>query len=134
MAGHTGAQNRAGGSMKTSFSGTRTIRAGLVPLVLPVLLMAAPGAARAQAQAPTHFTCDDGTILVVTYPDSKTAWLTIDNHRMKLWAARSADGARYIGHGWQWWSKGTQNGQLAKLPPGKTMAPDPGQACHAMGG
>jgi membrane-bound inhibitor of C-type lysozyme len=45
--------------------------------------------------------------------------------------ATSADGARYTGDGWQWWTKGMHEGSLAALAPGEAIASAAGVACHA---
>jgi membrane-bound inhibitor of C-type lysozyme len=88
-------------------------------------------AGSAQAGTAQRLTCSDGTVVLVNYQNATSAALTIGGSTFHLLAAPSADGARYIGQGWQWWSKGMQDAFLAKLPGGETIAPTPGVACHA---
>lgn len=103
-----------------------------VLLLVPALLLAgcqtpAPGVA---AKTFTY-TCDDGRTVQAGYPDTDTAMLTLDGHAQRLHIAISADGARYVGDHWQWWTKGMHDAFLAPLKPGETYASANGVACHA---
>ncbi|MEJ0048728.1 MAG: MliC family protein [Rhodospirillales bacterium] len=103
-------------------------------ILYPTMLMAVaalPAICAAQpAPAAIRYVCTDGKTVVARYPDQTTALLEIDGHELSLSLGPSADGARYIGHGWQWWAKGMRDGTLAPLPPGQTIVP-PGVDCHA---
>jgi membrane-bound inhibitor of C-type lysozyme len=46
-------------------------------------------------------------------------------------AAASASGARYVGGGWEWWTKGLTEGTLSPLEPGESIASAPGLVCTA---
>lgn len=83
------------------------------------------------AASPTIYTCQDGRRVQAVYPDSATVALLLDGHTHRLRTAVSADGARYVGDGWQWWSKGTRQAQLTPLKKGETIASAPGTACTA---
>lgn len=75
--------------------------------------------------------CDDHRTVKATYPDHDTAVLTIDGDTHHLHTARSADGARYVGGHWQWWTKGMHEGYLAPLRPGEAIASASGTTCNA---
>lgn len=61
------------------------------------------------------------------------AILDIDDSRVRMVQGASASGVRYIGGGFQWWTKGLQDATLAPLPNGDAIADDPGTACRAAG-
>ena len=105
-------------------------------LIVPALLLLT--ACRASLPpAPAHgtnvptYTCDDGRTVRAAYPDTNTAELTFDRQTHRLHIAISASGARYIGDGWQWWTKGMQQGWLAPLQPGESYASAADVACRA---
>ncbi|CAN7355260.1 MliC family protein [Phenylobacterium sp. LjRoot219] len=77
------------------------------------------------------YRCDDGRTLQAGYPDSTTAVVDVDGRAHPLRIAPSASGARYIGFGLQWWTKGMAEGRLSRLKDGETIASDPGVLCHA---
>jgi membrane-bound inhibitor of C-type lysozyme len=85
----------------------------------------------AASTPPTRYLCTDGRVIEARYPDSVTALLALRGHSYTLKVARSADGARYVGDGWQWWAKGMRDGTLAPLARGETIATSPGVQCHA---
>ncbi|MGN6656067.1 MAG: MliC family protein [Rhodanobacter sp.] len=77
------------------------------------------------------YACDDGRTVQVAYPDTQTAVLDFDAQTHRLHVAVSADGARYVGEHWQWWSKGMHDARLAELKPGERIASAAGVACRA---
>lgn len=77
------------------------------------------------------YTCDDQRTVKAVYPDRDTAVLTFDGDTHHLHVARSADGARYVGDQWQWWTKGMHEGRLAPLEAGETIASAKGVSCTA---
>jgi membrane-bound inhibitor of C-type lysozyme len=81
----------------------------------------------------TTYACADGQTVVAGYPDQSTAILTYKGHAYTLKIGRSADGARYVGYGLQWWTKGMSQGQLATLKPGEEIASAAGVSCTAKG-
>lgn len=95
-------------------------------------LLAACGTAPPQAVVTaTRYACSDGRTVTARYPDRDTARIAIDGAPHVLRIARSADGVRYVGDGWQWWTKGMRNGTLAPLAAGESVASAPGTACVA---
>jgi membrane-bound inhibitor of C-type lysozyme len=98
------------------------------------------GCASAPAQQPAvashaaswiSYVCDDGQIVQASYPDANTAWVKVKGQMHTLHVAISGSGARYIGDGWQWWTKGMRDGMLAPLAAGESIASAPGISCHA---
>jgi membrane-bound inhibitor of C-type lysozyme len=91
-----------------------------------------PGATSMTAAAKALiYTCASGRIVQAAYPDTDTAVLTLDGQMQSLHIAISADGARYVGKQWQWWTKGMHDAWLAPLQPGETIASAHGEACTA---
>jgi membrane-bound inhibitor of C-type lysozyme len=76
------------------------------------------------------YACEDGRSVLARYPDTKTALLEIAGVSHSLKIARSGSGARYVGDGLQWWTKGLSEATLAALGPGEDIAP-PGVRCVA---
>lgn len=76
------------------------------------------------------YACADGRTIQAQYPDRSTAVLKQGDTEIRLTIAASASGARYVGEGLQWWTKG-QAGTLAPLKPGEDIASDAGVACKA---
>lgn len=97
-------------------------------LALAALLPAACQPARPSTEA--TYQCSDGRAVTATYGDVDHARLVIDGTPYRLTVARSASGARYVGEGWQWWTKGMHDAWLAPLRPGETVASAPGVACQ----
>ncbi len=105
--------------------------ARLALLIAPaVLLLGCQTPALATAHVMTY-SCDDGRTVMAVYPDTTTAVLTIDGQTHHLHTTVSADGARYVGDQWQWWTKGMHDARLAPLEPAETLAPASGVSCHA---
>jgi membrane-bound inhibitor of C-type lysozyme len=75
------------------------------------------------------YACADGQAITAGYPDRETAVVTYKDHAYTLRLARSASGARYIGYGLQWWTKGA-HASMAALKPGEDTAA-PGLDCTA---
>lgn len=78
-----------------------------------------------------NYVCTDGQVVQATYPNSDTALVKIKGQTHSLHVAISGSGARYIGDGWQWWTKGMHDGMLAPLAPGESIASAPSATCHA---
>jgi len=83
----------------------------------------------AQTGASARYVCSDGRAIEVIYGGG-VAVITVDGATSQLARAPSADGERYIGNGWQWWSKATRSGTLARLAEGKDVASG-GTTCRA---
>jgi|GEM_PF-429822 len=97
----------------------------------------APPPAPVSAPAPpaaspsVYYACADGSAVRASYPDPDTAVVEHQGRAHTLKTAISASGARYIGEGLQWWTKGWKDGSLAPLAPGETIASAAGIACKA---
>jgi membrane-bound inhibitor of C-type lysozyme len=108
-------------------------------ILLTVSMLVLSGCASADADhasasaspAWISYTCADGRVVQAAYPDTRTAKIVIHGDAHTLHVAMSADGARYIGDGWQWWTKGMHDGTLAPLAAGESIASATGVACHA---
>ena len=91
----------------------------------------APTPALQPATAATiTYTCTDGQTVQAQYPDPKTAVIVVNARSYTLLQTDSASGVRYVGNGWQWWTKGMKDGTLAPLKTSETIASAPGVACH----
>lgn len=94
-----------------------------------------PQAAVPKAEAPpasgptTTYGCLDGRTIQAAYPDSDTAVLTLDGRTLSLKIARSGSGARYVGDGVQWWTKGMTEATIAPLAAGEDIAGAEGVYC-----
>jgi membrane-bound inhibitor of C-type lysozyme len=109
-------------------------------LAIPLALAACSPKSETQAPATQPepstswitYVCEDGRTLQAIYPDSDTARLRVGGNEHGLKIAVSASGARYVGGGWQWWTKGPE-GMLAPLKDGETIAAAPGVSCYEPG-
>jgi membrane-bound inhibitor of C-type lysozyme len=91
----------------------------------------APTPAAQPASATTiTYACSDGRTVQAHYPDAKTAVIVVDARSYTLEQATAGSGVRYVGNGWQWWTRGMSDGMLAPLKTGETMASAPGVSCH----
>lgn len=86
---------------------------------------------RAVAAPVLSYACDDGRKVQASYPDTTTAVVTLDGNTHHLHIAISADGARYVGDHWQWWTKGMHDAWLSPLREGETYPSANGVACRA---
>lgn len=80
----------------------------------------------------TSYRCADGSIVEASYPTTDTARILYDGGVIDMTIAVSASGARYVGGGWEWWTKGTTEGTLSALAPGEEIASAPGISCAAI--
>jgi len=69
---------------------------------------------------------------VVARYDGNRAVVEIGGVFHTLNIARSGSGARYVGDGLQWWTKGLSEATFAALPAGEEIAP-PGVRCVSPG-
>jgi membrane-bound inhibitor of C-type lysozyme len=90
---------------------------------------AAPAAIVVKASPTTTYGCLDGNTVRAAYPDSDTAVLTLEGRTLTLKVARSGSGARYVGEGVQWWTKGMTEGTLSALKTGEDIASADGVYC-----
>lgn len=94
---------------------------------------APPPQPAAQAAPVTVYACEDGRTVRASYPDTDTAVVDVDGTKRTLKVAISASGARYVGEGLQWWTKGMDQGQLSPLASGEDIASASGVNCTAPG-
>ncbi|MGR4891174.1 MliC family protein [Sphingopyxis sp. LARHCG72] len=88
-------------------------------------------AAAAPAAELTRYSCADGSTVEARYPTPDTAQIVYKGKTVDMKVAQSASGARYVGDGWQWWTKGMTDGMLAPLKPGEDIASAAGTTCTA---
>lgn len=89
------------------------------------------GGGASLGENPSVYRCEDGRVVRVAYPDSETAILQIGGETQPLKVAPSASGARYVGGGWQWWSRGMDEGMISSLAPGEDLASAASVICRA---
>ncbi len=61
------------------------------------------------------YRCESGQIIKASYPMDSKAIVDYDGHRLEMKIAVSASGARYVGEGLEWWTKGTGAGAPGTL-------------------
>lgn len=79
------------------------------------------------------YECPDGRRITVVY-DQTSAELRIGERIYRLKTAISASGARYVGDGIQWWTKGPDEGRLSELKASEDVATDIGVTCRGAAG
>ncbi|WP_392565181.1 MliC family protein [Utexia brackfieldae] len=77
------------------------------------------------------YSCNNGQSFTAAYPNEDQAVLYYQNQLFLLNIAQSANGARYVGEGWQLWTQGINNAMLSILPEDKSIASD-GLNCEAI--
>lgn len=87
-----------------------------------------PAATVAQA---ANYACPDGSTVTARYPNTDAAQVTHNGQTIDMQIAVSASGARYVGGGWEWWTKGATEGTLSQLQPGEDTASAAGMTCAA---
>ena len=65
------------------------------------------------ALAKTSYQCTDGSVVEAVYPTPDTARIVHLGRTTELTLAVSASGARYVGDGLQWWTKGATEAMLS---------------------
>ena len=71
---------------------------------------------------PVAYRCESGRTIQATYTSS-TAEVSYEAKMLRMTVAMSASGARYVGDGMEWWTKGTgagSTGTLSLQKPGGT--------------
>jgi membrane-bound inhibitor of C-type lysozyme len=74
--------------------------------------------------------CENGETVEAGYAGD-IAIVTYKNRRHRLRSAISGSGARYVGGGLQWWTKGFEEGTIASLQPGENVASGELVVCRA---
>ena len=98
-------------------------------LLAPALLLAACNNLQPASPAPeeiqwNRYLCDSSEQLRAHYPDENHAQVELRGQQLDMTLAVSASGARYVGHGLEWWTKGSGAGSdgilLQHLPDGSS--------------
>lgn len=79
----------------------------------------------------SRYSCADGSDVEAWYLTPGSARLLHKGGTIDLASAISASGARYVGGGWEWWTKGGREGRLSPLAPDETIASASGVNCMA---
>lgn len=88
-------------------------------------------ARRLSSTTPMTYHCPDGSVVEAWYPTTGTARLHYQGRSIDMTSAVSASGARYVGGGWEWWTKGMTEGMLSPLAKGESIASVRGVTCFA---
>ncbi len=75
----------------------------------------ASSAAVADASAPLTYRCESGRTVEASYPTDSTAVVQYEGQTYPMTIAVSASGARYVGGGFEWWTKGSGPGSEGTL-------------------
>ncbi len=71
---------------------------------------------KAAVQSNVHnYQCESGAMVVVVYPTTDSAMVQYQGTDYKMQIAVSASGARYVGGGYEWWTKGSKYGAEGTL-------------------
>lgn len=65
--------------------------------------------------APHTYCCESGMTIVAAYPDTDSAVIQYRGVTHQMQIAVSASGARYVGDGMEWWTKGAGKGSEGTL-------------------
>lgn len=78
---------------------------------------AAPSTAAVSAALPTvhRYRCQGGETVSATYPTTDQAVVHYQGRQYQMRIARSGSGARYVGGGLEWWTKGVGRGSDGTL-------------------
>ncbi len=74
-----------------------------------------PDPAAAASPLTTNYRCESGETIVASYPDTDSAIVRYRAATYRLQIAVSASGARYVGDGLEWWTKGSGAGSEGTL-------------------
>lgn len=80
-----------------------------------VLLVACAQTAPTEAERPVLYACTSGSAAAASYPNTDSAVLRYQGRSHQLKIAPSASGARYVGEGLEWWTKGSGPGAMASV-------------------
>ncbi|GJL83628.1 MAG: hypothetical protein DHS20C01_32620 [marine bacterium B5-7] len=87
----------------------------------------------AVAKLPTvTYQCESGAIIDAYYGNNQSVTLTYQEQVYRLKIARSASGARYVGDGMQWWTRGSGpggRGTLSSMQAGSDISTDQIESC-----
>jgi membrane-bound inhibitor of C-type lysozyme len=96
--------------------------------VLAVLGLAACQTPAVRPASVLH--CDNGEVVEARYAQD-VAVVRYGGREYVMHTAMSASGARYVGGGMRWWTKGLEEGTIAPLRPGESVASARPVVCRA---
>lgn len=74
------------------------------------------------------YECNDGRAIRASYPDTDHAVVAYQDQQRRMHIAVSADGARYVGNDYEWWTRGADATLFTHADDGSTG--DKVTACH----
>ncbi|PID46002.1 MAG: hypothetical protein CSB47_06380 [Proteobacteria bacterium] len=91
----------------------------LLALSSALLISSCDNASQPKEEASTStkysYQCKSGEVVVATYPSDSTSTVTYKDRTYNMSVAVSGSGARYVGEGLEWWTKGTGSGSEGML-------------------
>lgn len=69
----------------------------------------------APATSPVHYHCESGEAITAHYPSTDSVTIQYKDSTYTMENAVSASGARYVGDGLEWWTKGSGTGAYGSL-------------------
>lgn len=88
----------------------------LAPAILAMILSGCAGAPKIPVQpAVATYECESGALIQASYLDTDHARIAYQGRTRTLTIAVSASGARYVGEGVEWWTKGSGPGSSGSL-------------------
>ncbi|HVG47085.1 MAG TPA: hypothetical protein VM899_02975 [Rubellimicrobium sp.] len=76
---------------------------------------------------------EDGADDAILNAGMSGAFIYIDGRGVRMLQGASANGVRYLGGGYQWWTRGLRTANLAPLGPNESTASNPGTECRSNG-
>lgn len=88
----------------------------LAPAVAALVLVACAGTPESPSTTVgSTYACESGALIQASYPDTDHARIEYQGRTHVLAIAVSASGARYVGDGFEWWTKGSGPGSSGSL-------------------
>lgn len=90
----------------------------LLPLTLAsaLLVSACSNSPQNKVDTQTHnYQCQSGEMITASYPTTDSAEVQYKDNQYDMEIAVSASGARYVGGGFEWWTKGSGAGSEGSL-------------------
>lgn len=101
------------------------MKLAIAPMVASILFVTACATSQpqdVQTAAPSpatpvtyNYACDSGETVATAYPSTGSARVDYQNTTYSMQVAVSGSGARYVGDGLEWWTKGSGSGSQGTL-------------------
>lgn len=101
------------------------MKLAIAPMVASMLFVTACATSQpqgVQTAAPSsttpvtyNYACDSGETVAAAYPSTDSARVDYQGTTYSMTIARSGSGARYVGDGLEWWTKGSGSGSHGTL-------------------